>query len=121
MDKNDLKDVYCATIQSIYDYACPLFVKMPTYLRSKIDKILKRGHRIFCNNCTCSIDTSTRTIALTRNLFTNVHKETSHTLKKFLPRYNERSGRYILDHYKSTRRLNSFFNQFAIDFNLTRR
>ena len=59
VNPKELHDVYLAIIRSIFDYCCPLFMKLPIKLVKKIRKVEKRAHRLIFGDqrtCACELD-----------------------------------------------------------------
>lgn len=109
----ELNSVYCATIQSVFEYYCQIFVCMPQRLKDRISKIFRRAHRIICGNCNCVDDTHTRRLKLTQMLFNNsVNK--NHILHSLIPHFNANSNRFIIPHCRTSRKVNSFSVQCSI-------
>ena len=46
MTTNELHQVYNATIRSLMEYCCPVFVKLPKVLSQKLERVEGRTHRI---------------------------------------------------------------------------
>ena len=117
LEPGELKMTYNAMIQSVYEYASPLFISMPTVLKEKIKKIFRRAHRIMCPNCVCQINTDDRRLLQARSLFQAIHNNTKHNLHNLLPTYNASNDRFILPNIRTDRKLKSFMIHNALSYN----
>ena len=103
--------VFNACIMSVLMYGSPLFCHLSTRNLVKLERVVKRSHKIICGvGCHCSrlpvIEDLRKKIALK---FLNKCHLTNHPLNHLLPQQFFYSQRYRLPHCNTTRLLNSFF------------
>ena len=117
LDKNELLDVYCATIRCLYEYCCQLFVILPQNLSDKLNKLFKRSHKIICGNCDCVNDIESRWGALSLKLFKSVLNNNNHTIYEIMPSLNRTRTKCIIPFCRTNRKLYSFAVECAHKFN----
>lgn len=110
----ELHQVYVATILSVFDYACPVFVGLETGLSERLQKIDNRAHRIIfgkdARSCDCSSNSvKTRRERLSKNLLTKCLNSDGNILSNCLPTKLPRSGKLCNFFCRTERRRRSFF------------
>ena len=82
-----LHTVYEATIRSLLEYACPVFVGLSPTLSERLNRIVRRAHRIMAHNedfeCHCE-DLRTRRDRLALKLFAKAENNKNHILHAFI-------------------------------------
>ena len=109
--KMQLLEVFKASILSILTYASPLFCNISSSIRTKLQRLIKRAHRIICDpTCSCPIipDLDSFRHRLAMNFLKKCDLP-SHPLHDRVPPRMSYSGHYRLNICSTTRRLNSFF------------
>ena len=115
--------VFYALIQSLFDYASPLFLNAHVTLDSRLILICKRAFRIIhghharsCDECDL-ISVTERRRYFASKLFNHALSSVSHVLHNILPHFSHRSRRLILPHVRTSRRLDSFVVACSLLFN----
>ena len=113
LSQEELHQVYCALIRSVIDYCCPLFVKIPLNLTSKLQRVEKRAHRLIYGDerkCTCDLDGFTnRRIKLGEDLFSKIMKDENNMLHCLTPKVLPSSLRLSNFTCRTDKRKFSFF------------
>ena len=106
--------VFYSLIQSILDYASPLFLNANAYLDSKFSFLCKRAFRIIhgfdiksCTSCDL-LNVQRRRRFLAMKLFREALFSPSHVLHLLLPKFSHRSNRLILPFARTKRKTDSF-------------
>ena len=109
----ELHQVYIALMRSLVDYCCSVFVKLPTHLTLKLQRLEKRAHRIISggdSSCACDMDGFTqRRTRLSEKLFTKIAADNEHLLSPHMPKVSSHSGRFLNFVCRTNKRLFSFF------------
>jgi hypothetical protein len=122
---DQLVNVFYATIRSLLDYACPIFLNPGVAFDRKVKSICRRAFRIIhgreCTTCElCDLmNVQSRRQQLSLRLFTEALNNKEHSLHSIIPRRSDRSSssRLILPYVRCQRRLNSFVIACAVLFN----
>ena len=114
LDHNELVTVFYALIQSLFDYASPLFMNAPDYLDSKVISLCKRAFRIIhgssvesCHLCDMLAPIKRREV-LAMRLFKDALLSPLHMLHGLLPPFSQRSRRLILPRARTQRKTDAF-------------
>ena len=108
----DIIHVYHAIITSVFMYASPVFVSLPSKLLSKLERFQKRAHKIICgSDCSCDLfpPVSSRFSEAAVRLLLISEANPSHPLHSYVPRRLPASNRLAMPFCASSRRLLSFF------------
>lgn len=112
----ELHQVYVATVLSVFDYACQLFVGLETGLAMKMQKIDNRAHRIIFGKgerfCSCPPNSlKSRRETLSKDLLRKLIRQTKgrSTLFASLPQMLPRTGKLSNMYSRTERRRRSFF------------
>lgn len=114
LTQSELHIVYTATIRSLLEYCCPVFVSLPRFLSERLEKIDKRAHRIIYGesaSCACSCSSNNierRRINLSRTFLRSIEKNVDHLLRGILPERLPRTGHYSLPYCRTHKYLHSF-------------
>jgi len=114
--KKTLFEVFNASVLSVVLYASPLFPNLPTSIVNRMDKLIKRAHRIICGpECTCSFMPDVHKIRrkATHDLLLKC-ENSEHPLHLLVPPRMPNSQKFRLPYCATSRRLNSFFPQACI-------
>ena len=118
LNQEELLSVYYASIRSIIEYACPGFVGLNNTLSASLEKLQKRCLRIILNDFNLPanfvVPLSKRRTLLALKLFSIIRDNKNHILHDLFPANLPHSGNLQLEHYRSDRRLNSFFPFMSI-------
>lgn len=121
--KKDLTIIYNALIQSILDYGSQLYVgSITTVDGEKINKLVRRAHRIICNNdCRgdCLPNQNIRRQQKSKNLFSQALRNINHVLHPIIPQRLPSGRRLNVPLATSSRTLNSFINYMTTNYNST--
>lgn len=114
LNHDELVIVFYALIQSIFDYASPVFLNAHAYLDLRIVSLCKRAFRIIhgydvkaCNQCNI-LDVHKRRQCLAMKLFECALHSSTHVLHNLLPAFSHRSNRLILPHARTKRKTEGF-------------
>ena len=114
LDHDKLVMVFYSLIQSILDYASPLFLNVNAYLDLKLTFLCKRAFRIIhgfevksCNSCDI-LNVQRRRRFLAMKLFQEALFSPTHVLHQLLPKFSHRSNRLILPFSRTKRKTDSF-------------
>lgn len=108
--KKDLVQVYQCYILSILHYNDSLFTAMKNKNHAKLNKIIKRCHRIICEpSCTCEAFPTFETRQLNHALDTfSLMLSPSHLLHSLIPHTLPRTRHFYIHPARTERRLTSF-------------
>ena len=114
LNHDEMVIVFYALIQSVLDYASPLFLNNHAYLDVKFVSLCKRAFRIIhgfgvkaCNDCDI-LNVYERRKFLSIKLFEKALYSRSHVLHYFLPNLSPRSNRLILPSARTKRKIDGF-------------
>ena len=122
---DQLVEVFCSSVRSLLEYACPVFMNPGISLNAKFVSLCKRAFRIIhgyensiCNYC-CMLNVHARREMLSLRLFLQALENPLHSLHSILPNPSRRpmSKRLVLPHVRCTRRLKAFVVSCALLFN----
>ena len=118
LNANELKYVYFGIMRSVMEYAAPLFVGLSKTDANKLQSLQDRFHRLLCGKscrqaCLPSMEERRERQAV--KLYNSALAQ-EHVLSGIIC-HASKSGRYILPHIHSSRRLNSFVIKVAILIN----
>ena len=106
--------VFSALIQSLLDYASPVFLNPGSVLDAKLLALCKRAFRIIhdkdvvsCHDCNI-LDFQSRRQSLASKLFVDILSRPDHILHSHLPCISHRSRRLILPYVRTKRRSDGF-------------
>lgn len=119
LDQKSLKLVYFGIMRSVMEYAAPLFLSLTDKDSRKLQVLQNRFHRILCGkDCKqmCLPPLADRRRKISLDLYEKAISQDGHLLKKILCSFSS-SGRHILPHVRTTRRLNSFAIKAAMLLN----
>jgi hypothetical protein len=115
--------VFHALIQSLFDYASPVFLNPGAGLDARLLSLCKRAFYIIhgrdtliCKNCNI-MDIFNRRRNLSLKLFNQAISSVSHVLHNLLPPLSSRSKRLILPFVRTSRRRDSFVISCALMYN----
>jgi hypothetical protein len=114
--KEKLMEVFNSSVLSVVSYASPLFPILPTSIVDRVEKLVKRAHRIICGlDCKCSLmpDTEKTRKRATLDLLSKCENP-DHPLHLLVPPRLPNSRMFRLPQCMTSRRLNSFFPQACI-------
>lgn len=116
--------VYEATIRSLMDYACPVFIGLTKKQRTVLNTISKRAHKIinygYLNKLSCgSCDLQNRRLSLSVKLWYKIEKNPKHLLYDLIPPKHKHSKQYRITYFRTNKRGNSFFPFIARHLNTT--
>ena len=107
----DLHTVYEATIRNLLEYACPVFVGLPPTLSERLNRVVRRAHRIIANNqdfeCHCE-DLKSRRNKFALKLLSKAEKDSGHVLHALIPHRLKRSGHLRMPYCRTEKRQQSF-------------
>jgi hypothetical protein len=123
LDHDMLVTVFNSIIQSVMDYASPVFLNCTDSLNKKFLSICKRAFRVIhgfdvreCDKCNI-LDIVQRRKLLALRLFKSALFFEHHALHDIIPPFSHRSRRIILPHVKASRRLESFVFRCSVWYN----
>ena len=106
--------VFYALIQSILEYASPLFLNTCSYLEFKFVSLCKRVFLVIhgydtekCDECNI-LDIHGRRQILAMKLFDDAASSERHILHHLLPNFSQRNNRLILPHARTKRKTDGF-------------
>ena len=115
LSHDQLVNVFYAIIQSLMDYASPVFMNAGSSLDATLMSICKRAFKIIhgpdtqCSQCNF-IDVYERRVMLSMRLFRNAFSSESHVLHHLLPSTSQmNSQRIMLPFVRTSRRAKGFF------------
>ena len=120
LDRHELRNAYYGVMRSIMEYAAPLFVGLSKTDADRLEKLQRRFHRLLCGK-ECKEACLTTITERRRNLACKLYRSAvskDHILHPIVCRM-AKSGRYILPHLHTSRRLNTFAIKTAILLNET--
>lgn len=121
LPKKQLIAIYNSYIRSILEYSSPVFIGLPNYLSTKLDRLQNRCHNIICRryDCSCNIFDSLiiRRKQLSIKLFNIIRNNNSHILNSHTPHTLPASGHLFIPHCNTTCRIKSYFIQMSIHTN----
>jgi len=120
LDRHELRNAYYGVMRSIMEYAAPLFVGLSKTDADRLEKLQRRFHRLLCGK-ECKEACLTTITERRRNLACKLYRSAAskdHILHPIVCRM-AKSGRYILPHLHTSRRLNTFAIKTAILLNET--
>lgn len=110
----ELRQLYNATIRSLIEYACPVFVQLPRSLQLKLERIQKRACRLIDDAGEVECETlEVRRAKLSKRLFIKLLGDRNHILYKYLPKRLRYSGHFLVNRHRLLVRRNSFFPHVA--------
>lgn len=110
LQTNELIIVYSSLLRALLEYCAPLFVGMHKETSLRVERLQKRAHNVICGRgCHCKMFESIceRREAQALRLFQKAQMRES-PLFCLLPPKSERTFRFILPFYKTSRRCSSF-------------
>jgi hypothetical protein len=114
ISRKQLHIVYEATIRSLMDYACPVFIGLNKKQQKVLNTISKRAHKIInyglvdklqCDAC----DLQERRLRLSVKLWRKIESNPCHLLQRLIPPKLEHSQKYRLSYFRTHKYGNSFF------------
>jgi hypothetical protein len=118
LDHNELKTMYCGIMRSIMEYAAPLIVGLSKTDARRIQSLQNRFHRLLCGKTckqTCLPSLEERREKQALKLYRSALNP-EHVLNSILCRISK-TGRFILPHIHTSRRLNTFVIKVAMLLN----
>ena len=116
LSKKELIIVYNALITSLFLYAAPTYGNLCTTQKNKLDRFIRRAHRIICGcDCTCEQFLTINKMLMQHGLkFLRLcERNPDHPLHCYVPARLPRSNHFALPFSRTTRRRNSFFPFFC--------
>ena len=121
---DNLVTIFHALIQSLLDYASPVFLNAGSSLDSSFVVLCKRAFRIihgpdkYCKSCDF-LQVYRRRLHLSMKLFDQALSSPSHVLHDLIPPFSTRSARIILPFVRTSRRAKGFFFHCSVVRNST--
>jgi hypothetical protein len=123
LSHDELVTVYTALIQSLLDYASPVFLNPGLTLDAKLLSLCKRSFQIIhgynvesCHDCKI-LEVLHRRQSLAFKLFIKIMSNPDHILHTHLPCISRRSSRFILPHVRTKRRVDGFMFSCSLFYN----
>ena len=116
----DFINAYYGIMRSVMEYAAPLLIGMSKTDAERLQRLQNRFHRLLCGkSCSkeCLPSLTERREKLSAKLYRSAENK-DHILHQVICQ-TSRSGRYILPHINTTRRLNTFTIKTALLLNDT--
>lgn len=110
LQKEELIAVYSSLLRSLLEYCSPLFIGISKDTSKQLEKLQKRAHKIICGRgCNCQrFSTISERREIQATALYQKAKINMHPLNCLLPPKSDRTSRYILPLYKTSRRCSSF-------------
>jgi hypothetical protein len=118
LNRYELRIAYFGVMRSIMEYAAPLFVGLSKTDADRLEKLQRRFHRLLCGK-ECKDDCLPTITERRQKLACKLYRSAAskdHILHPIVCRV-AKSGRYILPHLHTSRRLNTFAIKTALLLN----
>ena len=121
---SELHQIYTASIRSLLEYACPVFVGLNSKLSKRLQRIDRRAHGIICEGymkgiCDCNKETITRRrMNVSVKLFKEAENRHQYMLSGIIPRIHMFSGHYMMTYCRTEKLAKSFILSVIEHLNL---
>ena len=110
--KQQMIHIYNGYIQSLMEYAAPVFVGLTKHDSNRLNKIQNHAHHIICGwDCHCNTldNLDDQRLSLTKKLFYKVYNNELNILQKYCPDHLPKPHKFHFPFCQTERKLHSFF------------
>ena len=112
VSSKELHLIYTASIRTILEYACPLFMGLNEKLSKRLQRIDRRAHRIICGDtstCLCTKDSiKKRRLNISVKCFKKMERNANHLLHSLVPKIHRNSRKYDVQYCRTLKCQSSF-------------